>query len=119
MFDDGELTSMRTAFEGLMPDTCNVLTVTNTSNGQGGFTQTWGTAGTAVRCRIDSIRGSEAVAGGAVYPLHQMVVTLPYNEVVSTEGRIEHSGILYNVVAVDSDKSWKITTRAVCEVVNG
>jgi head-tail adaptor len=117
MFDDVELTSMRSAFEGLMPDTANILTLTTTSDGQGGFTQTWGTAGTAVRCRIDSVRGREGQAGGAIYPFHQMVMTLPYNSVVSTEGRIEHNSTTYNVVAVDSDKSWKITTRVVLEAV--
>lgn len=117
MFDDCELTSMRSAFEGLMPDSCNVLTPTNVPDGIGGYSQTWGTAGTAIRCRIDSVRGYEAQSAGGVYPGHRMVVTMPYNAVVTTEGRIEHGGLTYNVIAVDADKSWKITTRVVVEVV--
>lgn len=117
MFDDIELTSMRSAFEGLMPDTCNVLTLTNTPDGHGGVTETWGTAGTAIRCRVDPMQGSESLAGGAVYPTQQMVLTMPYNTVVTSTGRIEHNSTVYEVKSIDSDKSWKITTRVVLEAI--
>ena len=50
----------------LLPDTCNVVSITNTPDGEGGVTQTRGTIGTAIACRLDVLQGREQVTGGAV-----------------------------------------------------
>ena len=39
-----EITQMRTDVETLLPDVGDVLSLTQASDGQGGFTDTWGTA---------------------------------------------------------------------------
>ena len=118
MLDNSELTSMRSAYLDLMPDTCDVHTKTRTTDGQGGFTETWVTASANVRCRLDAYKPREVLAAGAVYPYNQYMLTLPYDTTITTNSRVTHGGNTYNVVGLDDDKSWKITIRVIIEVVN-
>jgi SPP1 family predicted phage head-tail adaptor len=106
---------MRSTLAQLMPDTCNLLTATNVSDGAGGNTQTWGTASSGVACRLDPERAIEQLAAGAVQPFTRYVLTLPYNTTITSAYRVEHGGITYNVIGVDADKSWQATRRAKLE----
>lgn len=117
MLNSSELATMRSDLLQLMPDTCNLLTVTNTSDGQGGYTQTWGTAIAGVACRFDAKRVTEVLAAGAVEPYEHMIVTLPYDTVITPAYRIEHGGYTYNVIGVNIDQSWPICKRAEVEKV--
>jgi SPP1 family predicted phage head-tail adaptor len=118
MLDNSELTSMRSAYLDLMPDTCDILTATKTTDGQGGFTTTWATSSANVRCRMDAYKPRESLSGGAVYPFNMFMLTLPYDTTITTNSRVTHGGKTYNVIGPDDDKSWKITTRVILEVVN-
>ena len=112
-----ELTYMRECTEDLMPDTCNILTVTQTSDGQGGWTETWGTATTGQKCRFDNVMASERLGGGAVQPFHSYWVSLPYNTAITTEQRIEKGSDTFAVTSVDDDKSWNAVTRVWAELI--
>lgn len=114
---DAELAAIRADVLNLLPDTCNLLTVTNTSDGQGGFTQTWGTVDTCVKCRLDPIRGSEQIAGEAIRPFHTFVLTLPYDVTITEQYRVEIGTYTYNVTSIDPNKSWRASVRAYVEVV--
>lgn len=111
------LTQMRTDVETLMPDTCNILAGTLTSDGQGGYTQTWGTATAGASCRIDKRTGREALAGGAVETFGTWVLTLPHNTTITADSRVEHGSVTYSVVHVDNDKSWIASVRAELEQI--
>jgi SPP1 family predicted phage head-tail adaptor len=111
------LTQMRTDIEDLMPDTCNILAGTVTSDGQGGYTETWGTATAGASCRIDKRTGREALSGGAVQTFGTWVLTLPHDTTITAEHRVEHDDATYSVVHVDIDKSWKASVRAELEEV--
>lgn len=115
MLSNAELVSMRADIADLLPDTCSILSLTTTPDGQGGVTETWGTATASVSCRLDAYRGKEALAGGAIQPFNTYVLTVPYDTTITTANKIEHSSTTYNVTSVDADKSWPITMRVYLE----
>ena len=110
-----ELTSMRADVATLMPDTCNIMSLSSVADGYGGQTETWGTATAGVACRVDPYRGSEALAGGAIQPFNTYVLTVPYTTTITTAQRVQHGSETYNNTSVDQDKSWPITTRVYLE----
>lgn len=113
--DNAELSAMREALETLLPDTCNILSVTEASDGAGGVTQTWGTASASVACRVDYQSGMESIHGGAVQPYSRHILTVPYDTTVTEQNKVEHGGNTYHVTSVDQDKSWPVVLRVVLE----
>ena len=95
----------------LLPDQCNVCTITNVPDGEGGFTQTRGTSGTAIACRMDVTQGREQVTGGAIQPYIAYKLSLPYDTVVGLTNIIEHNGVDYEVKSVNLSQSWKAVVR--------
>ena len=71
-----ELAQMRADIEDLMPDTCDILSVAYTSDGEGGMAETWGTALRMWNCRIDYRSGSEKMMGGAIQSYSKAVIQL-------------------------------------------
>ena len=116
-----ELAQMRDDIELLLPDTCAILSVTRASDGQGGWTDTWGTATASVKCRLDAInpkgRNQELVIGGAVKPFHTYVLSLPHGTSITTANRVEVSGQTFSVTGVDLGKSWSAVVRCIVEIV--
>lgn len=118
-----ELASIRSDVNNLLPDTGYIITVTNTPDGFGGYTTgtAMATNGT-VTCRLDPevktvLKSGEALAGGMIEPFHRFVLTLPYNTAITTDNQFLLGTTLYNVMSVDSDKSWKASVRAFVERV--
>jgi head-tail adaptor len=109
---------MREAIEDLLPDTCNLLAVSESADGQGGFSQTWGTASSSVACRLDVVTGREQMAGGALQPFIRTMLSLPYNTTITDAYRVEHGGITYAVIAPpNTDQSWIAVKRVELERV--
>jgi SPP1 family predicted phage head-tail adaptor len=100
----------------LLPDTCNVLGVSRTPDGYGGFTETWGTVTASVKCRLDYNNGNEVIAGGAIQSYKAETMTVPYNVTVTTANVIEYSGAQYNILSV-SEGSWLAVKRLSLEKV--
>lgn len=120
-----ELEQMRSDINELLPDTGNILSVTRTSDGQGGWSDSWGTVTASVPCRIDAaassgisnFQGNEIPRGGAVQAFGRWVATLPYNISIAVENRLECNGRTFNIIAVDTNKSWALNIRAILEQV--
>lgn len=115
MLTNSDLAAMRAALEELMPDTGNILAGTVISDGQGGWSQTWGTATAGVACRLDPGRkeNRESVAGAALLPFSWWQLTLPHGTTITEQSRFEVNGETFNVVHVDPAKSWAVSVRAV------
>lgn len=113
--DTAMLTAMRSAIGELLPDTCNVLSVTNTPDGMGGNTQSWGTAGTAIACRLDMQTGMETDVGGAIQPFTRFILSVPYDTTVANANRIEHNSVTYSVISVNTNQSWIAVKRVELE----
>ena len=116
MISDKELDAMRSAVEGLFPDTCNLLTVTQTSDGEGGFTDAWGTITADVACRLDYITApmTETVTGSAVRTFKSYELALPHDTVITEAYRVEVNDVTYNVTGVDAAQAWQI--EKVCQL---
>ena len=113
-----ELTAIRNDINDLLPDIGYILSRSATSDGMGGQTETWGTAGTTT-CRLDPKTsyqsGKEEISAGALNPFHSFVLTMPYDTTITTENRFKLGTITYNVISVDIDKSWRASVRAYLE----
>jgi head-tail adaptor len=118
MLTSAELAFMRDSIEQLLPDTCNILSVTRTPDGQGGMTETWGTAGTAITCRVDIKQVREQQSGGAVQYYTQTMLSLPYDTTITAANRVEHGGNTYAVITpANTDQSWIAVKRVALELV--
>jgi hypothetical protein len=115
-----ELNAMREAIDDLMPDTADVLQVTQVSDGAGGLTDTWGTAsgGVAVPCRLDfPSPGKESQSNASYVPFKVGVVSMPYGQLVTTANRLLISGETYDVKGVNNNQSWIGVKRLAVERV--
>lgn len=116
-----ELASIRADVNELLPDTGYIIGITKTADGQGGYTESTAVvANGTVSCRLDAkiintLRSGESVAGAAIQPFHQFILTLPYNAPITVENQFLKGDELYNVISVDSDKSWNASIRIIVE----
>jgi len=101
--------------KALMPGTCNILSVTLTSDDQGGYTEAWGTATLGESCRLDSINAREVVAGAGLQAFHLYVLTLPHGTTIATSNRVEVGSDTFSVTSIDQEKSWSTCVRAYLE----
>ncbi len=109
-----ELEQMRSDIESLLPDTCNILSVTRTNSG-GVVTDNWGTATASVKCRLDYVRGVKTMTGGAMQPYTGWMFSLPHDTTITANNLIEYSGNQYSVTSVDTEKSWNAVLRVPVE----
>ena len=112
-----ELAQMRSDIEELFPDTCNVLSLTTTDDGQGSHTEAWGTATAAAACRLDIKSGRETLASGAIQTYSRTMLSIAQSVTISTANQIEHGSLTYNVKSVNQDASWLAVKRAELEVI--
>jgi len=117
MLSSEELAYMRTGTGLLMPDTCNLLTLTTTPDGMGGYSEAWGTAAGTITCRLDITRKMEGQGGASLREYQETVLSLPYNTTVDVNYRVEHGGYTYNVTSVNNDQSWIAVKRVMLERV--
>ena len=109
------LAAMREAISDLLPDTCDILSVTRTADGKGGWTDSWGTASAGVACRMDSTQGMEQMVGGGLKAYQSYMLSLPYDTTITTAYRVLFNGTSYNVTSVNTDQSWIAVKRVTLE----
>ena len=118
LLSSNEITLMRSTLENeALPDTCNILSVTQTADGQGGFTDAWGTATAGVACRLDNTSSRELLSGDAVKHFTGWMLTLPQSTSIAAGNRVEVDSDTYNVVGFDDGKSWALSLRVLVEKV--
>jgi hypothetical protein len=115
--DTAMLAAMREAIEDLLPDTCDILSTSRSFDTMGGWTDTWGTATASVACRLDMKGGVEQLIGGGVRPYTRYMMSLPYNTTVTEANRIQHGGLSYAVISVNTSQSWQAVKRVELEKV--
>ncbi len=95
----------------LMPDLCTLRTVTNTSDGSGGWTE--GTSDTAnVPCRLMMSSGRESVQANQVTAERSYVLTIPKTYTITPRTRVIKAGVTYEVVSVNDGASFTTALRA-------
>jgi SPP1 family predicted phage head-tail adaptor len=112
-----ELAQIRADVLTLLPDTGYLLSLSFVSDGAGGLTETWGTAGT-VSYRLDPIRQRESVAGAALTSFNMYQLTLPHNTTVTVDQRFRAADSTeYTIQGVDGSKSWAASVRCKVEKI--
>ena len=109
-----ELEYIQDSIEDLLPDSCYILSPTSTADGAGGFTDAWGTAGTA-DCRLDPVRGGERTVGASIQPVFSYILTLPHDTTIAENYRVEVGTSTFAVTSVDTSKSWAGSKRVTLE----
>ena len=116
-----EIAQMRADVLSMLPDTCSILSVAYTRDGEGGLTEVWGTATPSVKCRIDfdtqQSYGREVIVGGAIQPFTRVVLSMPYDTTLATTNRILADGNTYAVKSTNAGQSWIVAVRAELERV--
>jgi hypothetical protein len=110
-----ELEQMRNSIAELLPDTCDLLSATRTSDGAGGWSDTWGTVsgGSALPCRLDfRDPGKEAISNASLTPYKTGVLSLAYDAPISTDYRVQIGGKQFNVTGENTNQSW-LTVRQI------
>lgn len=110
-----DLEYMRSAIEDLLPDLCNILRVTYSSDNAGGMSETWGTVIAGTICRLDANSGYKFIQGASPVPEHNYVITLMHDIGIMPEDRVEVGAHTFTVNSVDEEKSWRGCTRAYLE----
>lgn len=89
MIGADEMTALRAVAESAMPDTCKVERQTKTSDGMGGYTESWSTTAT-VKCRIaeNKHQNREHEIGGKVQSSGSHIVRVPYATSVNESDRL-------------------------------
>lgn len=98
-----ELTSMRDAVEGLLPDTCDIIERSVTTDETGGWGETDGTTHEDIPCRVTPVDprgrvGKEIATRLLDEPLWK--ITVPWDQALSVQDRVIHSGKTYEVIWV-------------------
>jgi hypothetical protein len=114
--DTAMLAAMRAAIAELLPDTAQVITITNTANGYGGQTESRATA-TAVPFRLDVISGRELVSGAGLQQFMAYKGSFPYDTVITGDNQILHNGVTYAVTSVNTNQSWEAVRRVDLEKI--
>ena len=109
-----DLKYMRSSIEELLPGTCYILSTTLVSDGAGGFTETWGTAGTA-DCRLDARSGGERTQGASIQPVFSYMLTVPHDTTIAENNRVEVDSETFTVTSIDAGKSWDASLRVTLE----
>lgn len=112
-----EIAAMQSViYNTVLPDTCNILGLTYTSDGAGGVSV--GTAivsgGSAIPCRCDPLSqlGQREKVGGAEGNVYDFVFTLSITAPIATDRQIGHNGHIYEIRKVSDDPSWLLCRRA-------
>lgn len=106
---------MRADLELSLPDTCVVSHPTHVSDGFGGQTTTW-TDSASIPCRIspNGQAANEDTIGDRLRSAAPWIITLPAFTTVLHEDRIKSGGRTFEVVQVNTDRSFEIDIRVAC-----
>lgn len=114
-------TAMRTQVRRTLSDTCTIERNTPTSDGMGGFEETWAPLATGVPCRVVSAGGlseNERVVAERMTTDQPWLVYLPSGQDVTPRDRlvvgVAPDTIAYEVLAVNSGQTDEVVRRCVC-----
>lgn len=117
MITASELSWMRTEQNRALPGTAVIERATLTSDGMGGYTETWAAVGTVSgRLMPRDAQSQEMLAGGEITSLQRWWMTLPHGTDVKEQDRISWNGRTFEVIGVGNDESYQTAVR--CEVMS-
>tara|TARA_Y100000310_G_C20438237_1_gene694773 strand:+ start:480 stop:848 length:369 start_codon:yes stop_codon:yes gene_type:complete len=106
-----DLVSARTDQLKLMPDLADLFEPARAEDQQGGFTETYVLTYAAVQCRLGELSGAEALVASRMDVVADYVLTLPYDQEVTEDMRIQHEGQDYTIAMVNAQRSHDTARR--------
>lgn len=113
------LASMRATQAQAWPDMATHLAPTSTINALGEAVIAWGTAGTAISCRLTPAQAQTRISSVATETatIPNWVVTMAYDGVVNPGDRLMIGSRTYEVFNVSDDFAWRTAIRVECVTV--
>ena len=104
---------MRTVLNTTLDGTAYILTDTQTVDDIGGYSDSWGTAGT-VACHLSprNVQESETVGAGRILSEASRVLTCAGTVSLSPTQRVKVDSVEYEVLAVSTPRTWQLALRA-------
>jgi len=114
MLSSADIAAMRATLSASMPDNAQVQRALRTSDGAGGFAETWTTIAT-VPCRVapSGLTPTEQVIAERVRSRAVWTLTLPAGTDVTTADRVIVGTRTYEVVGMLTPRSYELATRFV------
>ena len=117
-FSTTDLTRMRATQTAHQPDTCTILSLTETIQSSGHILSTWGTLSADVACRfVPMSLDTERLAADMMEAAQTYVVTMAYDGTIEPAYVVVYSGGTYEVTAVQEQGSWKTAKRVLVVAV--
>lgn len=115
MLSASDLAYMRGLQNQAMPGTVVIERYTLTSDGAGGYTETWTAAGTVTgRIYPRRMQGEERITGGQVVSETDWFATLPVGTVIDARDRLLYDNRTWEVVRVNNSEMYITAIR--CEL---
>lgn len=115
MLSERELALMRDDGAKSLPDTCDILEPTESSDLAGSYARSWAVSASAVPCRLSPTslggRDAEAVHSGRLTAVTDWTLTLAWDVPVSSVARVVCNGRTFEVSSDDEDRSWHLLNR--------
>lgn len=111
-----ELAQIRSDIGELFPDTGYILSCVHDTGDDGSPTETWSTDGTA-SCRVDYKSGKQVLTGAAIVPYQKAVISMEYDEEITTANRVTVGDYTFSIEAVNVGQSWIGVKRITAEVI--
>ncbi len=108
-----ELAAIHAEVAHILPDSCIIARLTETSDSQGGFTQAWAAVGT-VDCRLVAKSGNQRSTAEQIATTGAYTLTVPHDTDIRESDRATIDSVVYRVLFVDDVKDWKTAIR--CDV---
>ena len=106
-----DLDYMRVEAVRAMPDNVTVQRKTLVSDKQGGFTEGWSDVYQNIQGRVSVTGGAESLAAGRQDVRIDATLTVAYDQSIEQSDKVVHGGETYEIVSVDSGKTWALARR--------
>lgn len=110
MISAAELAAMQAQQNLAMPGTVIIQRMTATTDGMGGYTETWAAVGT-VTGRISAQSGVEIVTGGQPVSITRWIGTFPAGTSITAKDRVSYDSRTWEVMEVNNSQMWQTAVR--------
>ncbi len=98
-------------------DRCDLQQRQELQDGSGGYTEDWATGYQSVPCRMAARRGTERFLAGKELVEGTWILTMGFGQQIVEADRVIHGGVFYEVIFVDSSKSYNTATRVLLKAL--
>ena len=111
LLQSSDLTYARAESQKALPDNITIQRKTLLSDQQGGYTEAWSAVYQNIQGRVSVTGGSESMAAGRQDVRVDAVLTIAYDQSIEQSDKVEHGGETYEIISVDSGKTWALVQR--------